>query len=130
MAIGLRPRKGLTGHGAASAAAIVNDHRLTKRHGKPFAQRTGQDVGGAAGGEGHKNPDRPAGKGRRLGQSGGSKPSGEKGKAGAAGDGVHAGGLLLISKTYAERCQRESLGLSPLASFPHHRLNGLHEPIR
>jgi hypothetical protein len=65
-----------------------------------------------------------------LGERGGGKPSGEKGKAGAASDDGHAGGLLLIAKTYAEWCRRESLGSASLASFPYHRLNDGHEPTR
>jgi hypothetical protein len=65
-----------------------------------------------------------------LGERGGGKHSGEKGKAGTAGDGGHAGWLLLIAKTYAEWCRRESLGSASLASFPHHLLKIVHEPIR
>jgi hypothetical protein len=110
MTIRFGSRKGFPGHSAAGAAAIVNHDWLAKRHSQPFAKRAGQDVGGAAGGEGHENPDRPAGKGRRLGQRRGGEPGGEKGKAGTAGDGGHAGWLLLIAKTYAEWCRRESFG--------------------
>ena len=126
MAIGFRPREGFPGHGAAGAAAIVNHDRLAKRHGKPFAECAGQDVGGAAGGEGHENPDRSAGKGGRLGQSRGGKPSGEKGKAGAAGNGGHAGGLLLMGQNLRRAVPAGKLRLgrsgfcaaSPVKSHP------------
>ena len=95
VAIGFGPCKGLTSHSAAGAAAIINHNSLAERDGKPFAKGTGQDIGGAAGGEGYENSDGPIGESGRLGQSRGGEAGCEKTKAGAAGKGGNVGRLLL-----------------------------------
>ena len=77
------------GSGAAGTAAIVDHDRLAQSHGQPFAQRARQNIRGATSGEGHKNTDRPIGKGGRLGKRGGGKPGGKDAKAGTAGHGGH-----------------------------------------